>query len=749
MGFYDYANYNSLSDDQKLLWWFDEYLRHDLVLMTTNKGYYSDATGNSYSTRAVEQLVVLVERHTIYNYNWADNYSYYIWELLSSNLVYPYSFAWELRTQDVEITIPSGIGETVIITCFVASSRVTMLERLRIENNDFLSTPTVTLVKHQYFFKTGVQPTVVTIKCCKYSVVVTSDITINVPSEFLCSNIANWKNEFVEQEIIQYYSTGSSSAEWNYSFSVRFGGSTPPAEVMLESARLSGTLANGGIFVRRDGYFVPYTTSGTVQSRGIPYSQLVNCQLIYAKPTLTMFVPANASNSIFASNLQSLPPNQVFGSLFSNLLPFELLFATTATFYFVNFNSTNAEAFTASSRGTAPLTSTAFSDTPAVIGTVYLFTVRFQATTSGAPDLVAPDEIQPISYLNADDAEALLQRLLLQTALISPSNSNLREIVRVNSQGKPVDFEGNETTDRSLFVYDINEDYIEEYVMGAELMIQEIHACLGAGEFAYYLDNGEPKPYKMHIARTLQTFARAYGVAFKPNGEILPTRQRVNIPFRGGSATIPDGWARGQFADNEGGTSVGQTGGEVGEERTGIAYQNRCNVYENLDDDNKGNDVLLNGDIVLCENFLQLFESYLEDLDKGLNWQEMGSGLVPNADGTNYTTFEGMGTLLAEIAYTLSSLSANIQQTHVLALKTYSTTLENLKGLGLPTELGELALSLGEDNPSGGSSLAYLSVPQLSANAVTLHKRLMDVLTNLAVLQGSTLKTEESGGVTP
>ncbi|WP_342597669.1 hypothetical protein VKI21_06815 [Cyanobacterium aponinum UTEX 3222] len=290
-----------------------------------------------------------------------------------------------------------------------------------------------------------------------------------------------------------------------------------------------------------------------------------------------------------------------------------------------------------------------------------------------------------------------------------------------------------------------------ELIYEQQEKIDRIDACLGAGEFSYYEDdNGDLKPYYMNMARTLQRFARAYGVSFKPDGKVLQIRARKNIPFVNGQATVPDGWARGQFVDNTQATSTnGQPSTGIGDddddERVGIAYQNRCNRYENFDDADPANNTYAQGDIVLCENFLQLFESYLEDLDKGLNWQEMGTGILPSADGTSYCTYEGIGTLLAEAVYMLSQLSSNIYQTHNLSLQNTAMNHEILKGLGLPLELGHLKVVVGESDALGlGDNVnAYIPVPKIAKDSVTLHKRLMDIIINLSVLISAGLNSKE------
>jgi len=50
--------------------------------------------------------------------------------------------------------------------------------------------------------------------------------------------------------------------------------------------------------------------------------------------------------------------------------------------------------------------------------------------------------------------------------------------------------------------------------------LKEIHACLGAGEFAYYDNNGNPTPYVMHIARNIDFLMKSFGIYYNPDGSI-------------------------------------------------------------------------------------------------------------------------------------------------------------------------------------------------------------------------------------
>lgn len=292
---------------------------------------------------------------------------------------------------------------------------------------------------------------------------------------------------------------------------------------------------------------------------------------------------------------------------------------------------------------------------------------------------------------------------------------------------------------------------LDEPMANQDLMIQEIHACLGASEFAYYEENGQPKAYFMSIARKLDWFAKAYGVAFNPDGTIIETRQRKTVAYdKSNKVKIPDGWTRGQFADNEGGTNIGQTGGQTGEERMGIAYQNRCNQYDNFDDTDPKNNTMKRGDVVLCENFLQLFESYLEDMDKGLNWQEMGTGVMPSADGSSFfCTYEGMGTLIAEVAYMLSQLSSNIYQTHNLSAMNYAVNKEIMKAIGVPIVAKVLSLELGEPTDIGSSVTGSMFVPAIADNAPNITQQLGILLSNIALVLSNYVELPEKEVQTP
>lgn len=742
MGFYDYADYPSLPDDQKVLWWFDEYLRYDLVFAFLSKN----------STTDDQKFTALVERHSIYNgFAWADNYSFYLHNLLNTTDLLTNDFlndrtAYKLTYDDVTITLPPNDTRVVITYLTEDTKHRSMLGIISRTRDEVLidkdtvdpvwlkkraKTDYICYTKQIKFIPPHSAPYTFTIpNVASYSVVITSEGNIDnvFPDYLLYSNIVQWQQRLASPLEIETYTTAINKGSTVVDIIINVpAGTKYPYYGMLSEP--DPPLIIGKFPTPKDG-----TPKNYIK---LSYSQAITSHLIYGYPKdLFGNIYSKYSNSI------SFGITVSFGKLI-NVFHNNISFKRDA--YSVGgSNGLSSETINVGWTGSNILSPDS-SEIDEIIRTYEGLNEQAGfGRTVVMPNFTSPFEgtFYRVHFMLGWTVTAITWGgavFYTKTIVTRTYNYTLLYLP------EPIDYI-NQLIDRPLPSY--TEAILKVaikiiqgvYVMGLEQKIDEIHACLGAGEFAYYTDGGEPKPYYMNIARKLDWFAKAYGVAFNPDGSIITVRGRKNIAYGAQGATIPDGYARGQYADRI---------NEEGKETMGIAYQNRCNIYENLSDDNSGNDVLKNGDIVLCENFLQLFESYLEDLDKGLNWQEMGGGLVPNADGTSYTTFEGMGTLLAEVAYTLSALSSNIQQTHVLALKNNAIIMEVLKGLGLPVGVGTLPVGIGGESGAGGGGSATVVFPQLSANAVSLHKRMMDVLATVSLMAGSSLGTveEENNGI--
>ena len=84
-------NYGNLADDyDKVNWWFHEDLTYDTVIFQTHSPYaYKDNLGNKEECFQPITLIYLVERYTIWEYKWADEYSYFLFDLLKTKNLLP------------------------------------------------------------------------------------------------------------------------------------------------------------------------------------------------------------------------------------------------------------------------------------------------------------------------------------------------------------------------------------------------------------------------------------------------------------------------------------------------------------------------------------------------------------------------------------------------------------------------------------------------------------------------------------
>jgi hypothetical protein len=265
--------------------------------------------------------------------------------------------------------------------------------------------------------------------------------------------------------------------------------------------------------------------------------------------------------------------------------------------------------------------------------------------------------------------------------------------------------------------------------------VEEIHMALEAGTYAY-LDGSQEEPRVANLGYYVERIARVLGISVNSNGSIRSIRNRAAVPDGG---TIPAGWSRGQWARNNGGSSVGQKGGQPDEERDGYAYEVRSNTLTG--DPYTGKTTKIDrGGYVLVENLPQLLEVILDDLDKALGWGDAGANVLPSPDGQRQLVYQGLNTLLTENAYMLSQLSRNITGTHISSLKNQAMLQEVLVGLGLPCSLREFSISTDAD-PSVEASVPY---PGLVKGSPSLVDLLYLVLVNLGLLVGSNLQPQEN-----
>lgn len=264
--------------------------------------------------------------------------------------------------------------------------------------------------------------------------------------------------------------------------------------------------------------------------------------------------------------------------------------------------------------------------------------------------------------------------------------------------------------------------------------IKEIHACLGAGEFAYQdKDSNPPTPAYMHIARKVDYIAKALGINFDLSGEIMSVRQSKHLN-RGD--IIPAGWYLGQFGRNTGASADGQSGGLPDEERLGIVYEVKGNRFEG--NQASGEEEITQGGYILCESIPQLWHIMLQDLDRSLGLQTLGSIAIANPNynpdyggdnedlKTPYWKYNGLGQLILDLMYLSGDTNRHAAQANIGSLKAQAVAGEVLAALGTPAT--EKSVPLRVEN-----EVKNVRYPAFNAGGQTIVDLLLWTLQNLAI----------------
>ena len=258
--------------------------------------------------------------------------------------------------------------------------------------------------------------------------------------------------------------------------------------------------------------------------------------------------------------------------------------------------------------------------------------------------------------------------------------------------------------------------------------VQEIHLALEADHFAY-LDRSDDTSRVWNLGRKIEAIATVLGLSFNSDNSIRSIRQGKLIK-QGDS--IPAGWNFGQFGRNEGGSSKGQTGGNSGETRYGIAYEVRSNVFTN-DDFSGETNAIEQGGVILCENIPQLLHFVIQDIDRALGMQDMGANVLPTPNG-EVANYQGLNQMVLDTLYTLSQLSKQISSINVLSLKSQAMQQEILSGFGLPIGIKEIEIT------DSSGVIGVLPFPGFDLNAPTLTDMIGLNLLNTGSLIGSQMQ---------
>lgn len=276
---------------------------------------------------------------------------------------------------------------------------------------------------------------------------------------------------------------------------------------------------------------------------------------------------------------------------------------------------------------------------------------------------------------------------------------------------------------------------IQEDIM-SNILLEEIHVCLGAGEFS--LDPESHNPIFMNLSRRIRDICTALGLLFEENGEIRSLRQSSLIEQ---GDDIPPGWAIGQFNRHLGNQTNpnAQQGGFESEERLGIVYEIKSNSFTTHPC--TGGKQLGRSGYILCECLPQYDHVRMQDLDKSLGLQESGAYVIENPnylksdkypDLPAYFEFEGLSDLIKNMAYTLAEISRQSSQANLGILKTQAINTEILLSLGLPCVEKNLMINV------DGQSIT-LPYPAFNSESMSLADLHFLQLQNLSILNQSNI----------
>jgi hypothetical protein len=263
-------------------------------------------------------------------------------------------------------------------------------------------------------------------------------------------------------------------------------------------------------------------------------------------------------------------------------------------------------------------------------------------------------------------------------------------------------------------------------IMPDSLRVKEIHAALQADKYA----NDDFDAQKARVANLgwlIDKMSNVLGLHFASDGEMLKVRATEH---KKDGDTIPEQWQIGQWGKNNW-IAKKSTGQNVAVNGVGYAYEVRSNGFTT--DKFTGQPTAIEeGGWVLCNSLIQLLETKFDDDDRAFGLQDLGANVIPRSDKTGFIAYEGMHSLLIEIAYMLSSLSGNISRSEVLNMKTVAILQELLASQGLPVELKTLPATV------AGQSV-QIPYPGLSSDSPSIVDFMFWILSNLSPLVSAQL----------
>ena len=319
--------------------------------------------------------------------------------------------------------------------------------------------------------------------------------------------------------------------------------------------------------------------------------------------------------------------------------------------------------------------------------------------------------------------------------------------------------------------------------MPDSLRIKEIHAALEAQTYSKYIstDDGEEKArvanlgyWIKRIANVLGLTALADGTTYKPkeprliaandqdsetNETIIPAPFRFSHWGQGSQEITQEQLATG--VDSDGEAEFEETDAPLEDDYQGMVYSFVSNKF--ITDPSSGeNTAIIPSGYALCRNFPQMIRQIMDDMDKGLGLQESAAfairsvedvetdegGTFSDPDYTpKVTTYEGLHSIITEIAFMTSEISRRASGAQVASLITQACVYELMAVQGLPVSPKSFKASVGLEDTSeeggGQDVLSDIYHPGFSPNAPTHFELWTMLMHNIAPLLGQVYNLDE------
>ena len=281
-------------------------------------------------------------------------------------------------------------------------------------------------------------------------------------------------------------------------------------------------------------------------------------------------------------------------------------------------------------------------------------------------------------------------------------------------------------------------------VMVDSIKIQEIWACLGAGE-ASFLDNQQP--VKMNLARKVDLTCKFLGINVNLDGTVN-TVQATRY-FNEGE-NLPIGWYPYQVGITAGWNEhlrvpniIDLETMSIDDQQIGILYDVVSNKLE--ENASTGEKRIINGGYVACNSLPQYLRTMNDDFDKMLGGQFLGAGFITR--GSTTYTYEGLANLLQEVFAKEHKIESDVAEIHLAVGVIQQLAKELIRGLGLPVANKTFPYEVqssdtqaeDKDTLSSQVSEANIHYPGYAEGTPTLTDFLFDIFTQLGINNATNL----------